>query len=153
VGPYDYYNQFRYNPNNEPDLHAPWMYALIGRPEKVSVVVRAAQTLFVNGPAGVTGNDDLGTMSAWYVFSALGMYPVVPGTGEFVPHAPKFRRAVIHLENGKDIVIKADAADTTKTQVVERIRSGWLARSKDRVELAELRSGTTLEVELHTVSN
>ena len=52
VGPYDYYNQFRYNPNNEPDLHAPWMYALIGRPEKTSVVVRAAQTLFVNGPGG-----------------------------------------------------------------------------------------------------
>jgi predicted alpha-1,2-mannosidase len=153
VGPYDYYNQFRYNPNNEPDLHAPWMYALIGRPEKTSVVVRAAQTLFVNGPAGVTGNDDLGTMSAWYVFSVLGMYPAVPGTGEFVPHAPKFRRAVVHLENGKDIVIKAEAADTTKTQVVDRIRSGWLSRRKDRIELAELRSGTSLEVDLHTLSN
>ncbi|GAB2818379.1 GH92 family glycosyl hydrolase [Lentzea nigeriaca] len=153
VGPYDYYNQFRYNPNNEPDLHVPWMYALIGRPEKTSVVVRAAQTLFVNGPAGVTGNDDLGTMSAWYVFSVLGMYPVVPGTGEFVPHAPRFPRAVVHLENGRDIVIKAETADTAKTQVVERIRSGWLSRNKDRIELAELWSGTTLEVGLHTLSN
>ncbi|HUQ55895.1 MAG TPA: GH92 family glycosyl hydrolase [Lentzea sp.] len=153
VGPYDYYNQFRYNPNNEPDLHAPWMYALIGKPEKTSVVVRAAQTLFVNGPAGVTGNDDLGTMSAWYVFSALGMYPAVPGTGEFVPHAPKYRKAVIHLENGRDVVIEAADADITKTQVVRRIRSGWRGRAKDRVELAELLSGTTLEVDLHTLSN
>ncbi|MGI5505109.1 GH92 family glycosyl hydrolase [Lentzea sp. CA-135723] len=153
VGPYDYYNQFRYNPNNEPDLHAPWIYALIGKPEKTSVVVRAAQTLFVNGPAGVTGNDDLGTMSAWYVFSALGMYPAVPGTGEFVPHAPRFTKAVVHLENGKDIVIKADQADVTKTQVVQQISSGWLARKKERIELAELQSGTTLEVDLHTLSN
>ncbi|SDG38816.1 alpha-1,2-mannosidase, putative [Lentzea fradiae] len=153
VGPYDYYNQFRYNPNNEPDLHAPWMYALIGKPEKTSVVVRAAQTLFVNGPAGVTGNDDLGTMSAWYVFSALGLYPAVPGTGEFVPHAPKFRRAVVHLENGRDVVIEAEAADPAKTQVVRRIRSGWRGRSRDRVELAQLWQGTTLEVDLHTLSN
>jgi predicted alpha-1,2-mannosidase len=151
VGPYDYYNQFRYNPNNEPDLHAPWMYALIGKPEKTSVVVRAAQTLFVNGPAGVTGNDDLGTMSAWYVFSALGMYPAVPGTGEFVPHAPRFTRAVVHLENGKDVVITADAADTTKTQVVRRIRGGWLSRSKERIELTELQSGIALDVELGTL--
>ncbi|WP_285745270.1 GH92 family glycosyl hydrolase [Lentzea sp. NBRC 105346] len=148
VGPYDYYNQFRYNPNNEPDLHAPWMYALIGKPEKTSVVVRAAQTLFVNGPKGVTGNDDLGTMSAWYVFSALGMYPVVPGTGEFVLHAPRFTRAVIHLENGRDVIVKAESANPTQLQHVQRVRGGWLSRNKTQVDLAELRGGITLDVEL-----
>jgi predicted alpha-1,2-mannosidase len=148
VGPYDYYNQFRYNPNNEPDLHVPWMYSLIGKPEKTSVVVRAAQTLFVNGPKGVTGNDDLGTMSAWYVFSALGMYPVVPGTGEFVVHAPRFVRAVIHLENGRDIVIKAGAANPAKLQHVQRVRGGWLRRNESHVEVNELRAGATLDVEL-----
>ncbi|MFD5829083.1 GH92 family glycosyl hydrolase [Lentzea sp. NPDC060358] len=153
VGPYEYYNQFRYNPNNEPDLHAPWMYALIGRPEKTSVVVRAAQTLFVNGPAGVTGNDDLGTMSAWYVFSALGMYPAVPGTGEFVPHAPKYRKAVVHLENGEDVVIVAPAADSAKAQVVRRIRGGTSGGPDGRIALADLVTGTTLEVDLHTLSN
>jgi putative alpha-1,2-mannosidase len=81
------------------------------------------------------------------------MYPAVPGTGEFVPHAPRFTKAVVHLENGKDIVIKAEAADVAKTQVVQRIRSGWRSKAKDRIELAELVSGTTLEVDLHTLSN
>lgn len=148
VGPYDYYNQFRYNPNNEPDLHAPWIYALIGKPEKTSVVVRAAQTLFVNAPNGVTGNDDLGTMSAWYVFSALGLYPAVPGTGEFVLHAPRFVRAVIHLENGRDVVIKAEDADTSRLQHVQRVRGGWLPRNKSHVDLARLRAGVTFDVDL-----
>ncbi|MFE9745462.1 GH92 family glycosyl hydrolase [Saccharothrix saharensis] len=122
VGPYNYYNQYRYNPNNEPDLHVPWMYALVGQPWKTSAVVRAAQTLFVDAPNGVTGNDDLGQMSAWYVFSALGLYPVMPGTGDFVLNAPRFGRAVVHLENGRDITITAAGADPAKLQYVRSLR-------------------------------
>ncbi len=118
VGPYDYYDQFRYNPNNEPDLHAPWMYALIGQPWKTSAVNRAAQTLFVNAPNGVTGNDDLGTMSAWYLFSALGLYPVVPGTGHFILHAPRFTRAAIHHADGNTTTITANA-DPTNLQYIK----------------------------------
>ena len=101
VGPYSYYNQFRYNPNNEPDLHVPWMYTLIGQPWKTAAVVRAAQQLFTNAPNGVTGNDDLGTMSAWYLFSALGLYPAVPGSGQFLLHAPRYSKAEITLGNGR----------------------------------------------------
>jgi predicted alpha-1,2-mannosidase len=122
VGPYEYYNQFRYNPNNEPDLHVPWMYALVGQPWKTSAVVRAAQTLFVAAPNGVTGNDDLGQMSAWYVFSALGLYPVVPGTGDFVLNAPRFGRAVVHLEDGRDITITAEGADPSELRYVRSLR-------------------------------
>ena len=121
VGPYNYYNQFRYNPNNEPDLHVPWMYALIGQPWKTSAVVRAAQTLFVDAPNGVTGNDDLGQMSAWYVCSALGLYPVVPGTGDFVLNAPRFDRAVVHLEDGRDITITAAGADPSRPRYVRSL--------------------------------
>ncbi len=77
MGPYSYYNQFRYNPNNEPDLHSPWLYTLIGQPWKTANVLRAAQQLFTNAPNGVTGNDDLGT--------DVGLVPVqrdrhVPGS-------------------------------------------------------------------------
>ncbi|QQQ75365.1 GH92 family glycosyl hydrolase [Saccharothrix sp. 6-C] len=121
VGPYSYYNQFRYNPNNEPDLHVPWMYALIGQPWKTSAVVRAAQTLFVDAPNGVTGNDDLGQMSAWYVLGALGLYPVTPGTGDLVLNAPRFDRAVIHLENGRDITITAAGADPSALRYVRSL--------------------------------
>ncbi|WP_189053336.1 GH92 family glycosyl hydrolase [Longimycelium tulufanense] len=148
VGPYDYYNQYRYNPNNEPDLHAPWMYALIGQPWKTSTVVRAAQTLFTNGAGGVTGNDDLGTMSAWYVFSALGMYPAVPGTGQFVLHAPRFEKVVVELANGGRLVIEAPGADGRRLQYVSGLKLGKADRDKVWVSWAQLRSGQTLSVTL-----
>ncbi|MEU5693672.1 GH92 family glycosyl hydrolase [Actinosynnema sp. NPDC020468] len=150
VGPYDYYNQFRYNPNNEPDLHAPWMYTLIGQPWKTSAVVRAAQTLFVAGPGGVTGNDDLGQMSAWYVFSALGLYPVVPGSGEFVLHAPRFPEAVVHQENGRDVVITAPGAVPSSVQYVESLSLDGVPHEDVVVSWETLRNGTKLEHTLTT---
>ncbi|MET7997193.1 GH92 family glycosyl hydrolase [Amycolatopsis sp. NPDC005232] len=152
VGPYSYYNQFRYNPNNEPDLHSPWMYTLTGQPWKTSAVVRAAHTLFTNAPNGVTGNDDLGTMSAWYVFSALGLYPAVPGTGNFVLNAPQFAKSVLHLQNGRSVTIKAPGADGAKLQYVRglNVGDGWQARSSDKsyVSVEQLRRGTTLDFTL-----
>ncbi|HEX6339736.1 GH92 family glycosyl hydrolase [Umezawaea sp.] len=144
VGAYEYYNQFRYNPNNEPDLHAPWMYVLVGQPWKTSAVVRAAHTLFVDGPAGVTGNDDLGQMSAWYVLSALGLYPVVPGTGQFLLHAPRYERAVLHLEGG-DVVVTAAGADPGVLQYVRGLVVDGEVRDRAWVELEELRDGAVLE--------
>nr|WP_246257692.1 GH92 family glycosyl hydrolase [Amycolatopsis anabasis] len=144
IGPYDYYNQFRYNPNNEPDLHAPWMYALTGQPAKTSAVVRAAHHLFTNAPDGVTGNDDLGTMSAWYVFSALGMYPAVPGTGQFVLNAPRFTKAVLHLENHRDVVLEASGAQGTKIQYVRDLRVNGISSDRAYVGLEQLTRGATL---------
>ena len=91
--PYEYYGAVTYNPNNEPDLHAPYLYAWTGQPWKTATVVRAAQTLFTNGPEGLTGNDDLGTMSAWYVLSSLGLYPTMSGAGFFVLSTPQFPHA------------------------------------------------------------
>ncbi|MBE1498006.1 putative alpha-1,2-mannosidase [Amycolatopsis lexingtonensis] len=148
VGPYDYYDQFRYNPNNEPDLHSPWMYALTGQPAKTSTVVRAAHTLFTNAPNGVTGNDDLGTMSAWYVFSALGLYPAVPGTGNFVLNAPRFEKSVLHLENGRDITIKASGADGSKLQYVSGLKVGSKPSDKVYVGVDQLKRGATLDFSL-----
>ena len=121
VGPYSYYNQYRYNPNNEPDLHAPWIYTLIGQPWKTATVLRAAQRLFTNAPNGVTGNDDLGTMSAWYLFSAMGLYPVVPGTGQFVLHPPRFARIDLDLGQGRTLRIDAPQADGDKLQYVSSV--------------------------------
>ncbi|HEU5471298.1 MAG TPA: GH92 family glycosyl hydrolase [Actinophytocola sp.] len=148
VGPYSYYRQYTYNPNNEPDLHAPWMYTLIGQPWKTSAVVRAAQTLFVNAPNGVTGNDDLGTMSAWYLFSALGIYPAVPGTGQFLLHAPRFPEAVIHLENGRDIVLRAPGADPSKLQYVKGLTVGDERWDRAWIDHTPLAGGTTLTFDL-----
>ncbi|MGH8026025.1 MAG: glycoside hydrolase domain-containing protein, partial [Pseudoxanthomonas sp.] len=144
VGPYSYYNQYRYNPNNEPDLHAPWMYTLIGQPWKTSAVLRAAQQLFTNAPNGVTGNDDLGTMSAWYLFSAMGLYPAVPGSGQFLLHAPRFARIEMDLGPGKTLRIEAPGADGKRLQYVEGVRVEGAAHAPVWLDWAKLRQGGTI---------
>ncbi|MEV6605223.1 GH92 family glycosyl hydrolase [Kutzneria sp. NPDC051319] len=95
--PYDYYSKPTYNPNNEPDLLAPYMYLWAGAPSKTATVVRAAMTLFTTGPNGMTGNDDLGTMSAWYVFSSLGLYPTVSGGDFLALSSPQFPTMTVHM--------------------------------------------------------
>ncbi len=148
VGPYNYYNQFRYNPNNEPDLHAPWMYVLIGQPWKTSAVNRAAQTLFVNAPNGVTGNDDLGTMSAWYVFSALGLYPATPGTGRFLLHAPRYPESTIHLANGRSIKITAPGATPAKLQYISAVELNGVTHDDTWIDYDRLVAGADVGVTL-----
>ncbi|HEY2044678.1 MAG TPA: GH92 family glycosyl hydrolase [Jatrophihabitans sp.] len=95
--PYDYYTKPTYNPNNEPDLLAPYMYLWAGAPAKTATVVRAAMTLFTTGPDGMTGNDDLGAMSAWYVFSSLGLYPTMSGSNFFAVSSPQFPSATVQI--------------------------------------------------------
>lgn len=148
VGPYSYYNQYRYNPNNEPDLHAPWMYTLIGEPWKTSTVLRAAQHLFTNAPNGVTGNDDLGTMSAWYLFSAIGLYPAVPGTGQFLLHVPRFEHVDLDLGNGKRLRIDAPAADGAKLQYVSRVSVDGVAYSPVWLDWTQLQKGPGIDFAL-----
>lgn len=97
-GTYSYYGQRTYNPNNEPDLHAPYLYQWVGQPWKTTDVVRAALTLFTDAPNGVTGNDDLGTMSAWYVLSAMGIYPIMPGTDVWGLSTPAFDSIDVTLD-------------------------------------------------------
>jgi predicted alpha-1,2-mannosidase len=148
VGPYSYYNQYRYNPNNEPDLHAPWMYTLIGQPWKTATVLNAAQTLFTNAPNGVTGNDDLGTMSAWYLFSAMGLYPAVPGTGQFLLHAPRFSRVDIALANGKRLRIDAPGAGDGKPRFIDSVRVDGKAHEQVWLDWERLQEGGTLRFAL-----
>jgi len=148
VGPYSYYSQFRYNPNNEPDLHAPWVYTLIGQPWKTTTVLRAAETLFGNAPNGVTGNDDLGTMSAWYLFSALGLYPDTPGSGRFLLHAPRFASTEIDLAPGHTLRIKAAGARAGERRFVQSVN--WAGRPLNQVWLdwEQLQTAGTLTFQL-----
>ncbi|MET9666426.1 GH92 family glycosyl hydrolase [Streptomyces sp. NPDC006475] len=120
--PYDYYGKPTYNPNNEPDLHAPYMYLWAGAPAKTATVTRAAMTLFTTGPDGMTGNDDLGTMSAWYVFSSLGLYPVMSGADQLALSSPQFESAVVTVgrygrHQGGTLRITAPAASDERRYV------------------------------------
>lgn len=148
VGPYSYYNQYRYNPNNEPDLHAPWLYTLLGEPWKTSAVLHAAQTLFTNAPNGVTGNDDLGTMSAWYLFSAVGLYPLMPGSGELVLHAPRFERIELDLGNGRILSVRAPGAGGEGPRYPQQVRFNGEPVERVWLDWSRLRAGGELEIEL-----
>ncbi|GGU26964.1 GH92 family glycosyl hydrolase [Streptomyces violascens] len=97
-GPYSYYNADKYNPQNEPDLIAPYTYLSTGQPWKTTDVVHAALTLFTDTPTGMTGNDDLGTMSAWMVLSSIGIFPVQPGTDTWGLSTPVFDRVDLSLD-------------------------------------------------------
>jgi predicted alpha-1,2-mannosidase len=92
---------------DEPTLQTPWLYDWMGRPYKTQEAVRRALGLYSPTPAGYPGNDDLGTLSAWYVFGALGLYPETPGVGIFALSSPLFRSAEIRLPHGRRVNISA----------------------------------------------
>lgn len=118
-GPYDYYNADKYNPQNEPDLIAPYTYLSTGQPWKTTDVVHAALTLFTDEPTGMTGNDDLGTMSAWHVLTSIGIFPVQPGTDTWGLSTPAFESVELDLDpeyypNGKLTVQAPGTSDTDR---------------------------------------
>ncbi|HEY2034208.1 MAG TPA: GH92 family glycosyl hydrolase [Rhizomicrobium sp.] len=96
--------------DNEPSIASPWLYDFVGQPWKTQEVVRAAvKQIWTNAPNGISGNDDLGEMSSWYVWAALGMYPLYPGRAELVLGSPLFEEAVIDRPSGR-ITIHAKGA-------------------------------------------
>jgi predicted alpha-1,2-mannosidase len=94
---------------NEPNLNVPWLYDWTGRPYKTQAAVRRALRLYDTSPDGYPGNDDLGTLSSWYVLGALGLYPEVPGVGVLAIGSPLFPRAVVRLAGGRKLRILASA--------------------------------------------
>lgn len=96
---------------NEVDLTVPYVYDYLGQPWKTQAQVRhQEQDLYPATPDGLPGNDDLGAMSSWYVWSALGMIPVTPGRADLALGSPLFKQAVIRLGNGGTIQVNAPAA-------------------------------------------
>jgi len=98
----------------------------------------------------VTGNDDLGTMSAWYLFSALGLYPAVPGSGEFLLHAPRFAKVDVALGNGRTLKLRAPGADGRTLQYVQGVQVDGAAQSAVWLDWEALRAGPTLRWSLGT---
>jgi predicted alpha-1,2-mannosidase len=91
----------QYAHGNEPSHHITYMYAYAGQPWKTASKVRyIMDQLYTDKPDGLSGNEDVGQMSAWYVFSALGFYPMNPSNGQFVLGSPIVKEATLNLENG-----------------------------------------------------
>ena len=96
-----------YVPGNEHDLEAPYSYDWSPRPSTGQAVIASVRSLFLDNPEGMPGNDDLGSLSAWWVWSALGFYPSVPGAPMYVTGTPLFPRAELTLGGGKPFVVSA----------------------------------------------
>lgn len=101
----------QYGHSNQPSHHIPYMYNYAGQPYKTQEKVREIMDRLYSGYTigqGYCGDEDNGEMSAWYILSSLGLYPVNMGSGEFAIGSPLFEKATVHLENGKDLVINAE---------------------------------------------
>jgi predicted alpha-1,2-mannosidase len=98
----------QYAHGNEPSHHIDYIYMYLDRPEDTQRLIRQiCKNFYQNKPDGLIGNDDCGQMSAWYMFSAMGFYPVNPVSGELVFGAPQLPKTTLNLDNGKTFTIEA----------------------------------------------
>ena len=131
----------QYAHGNEPSHHIPYLYAAIGRPEKTDEVVRRImETLYSSAPDGLCGNDDCGQMSAWYVLSALGLYPLCPAAGVDVSAMPEVPRIVTNpaFEMDGDIFAGSmQVALSGEGEIMYRIGAGKFRRYEGPFTISE----------------
>jgi len=97
---------------NEPDFQVPWTYNWINKPNKTSQTIsRILNEQYNSSVSGLPGNDDLGTMGAWYVFASIGLYPMIPGVGGFSINIPAFENISINLPNNNSLIIDKTGPD------------------------------------------
>ncbi|WP_375492809.1 GH92 family glycosyl hydrolase [uncultured Jatrophihabitans sp.] len=139
--------------SNEPSIEIPWEYDYVGMPWKTQQTVREAQQkLYFNAPVGQFGNDDLGAMSSWYVWSNLGMYPETPGTATLAMGSPTFPLTEVHLANGKTLTITAPNA-APNAPYVHGLSINGKASSKPWTTWSTLDKGPTMNVDLGTTAD
>jgi hypothetical protein len=138
---------------NEPSFGTPWLYNWAGAPYKTQAAIRRVHTeLYRNAPNGLPGNDDLGALSAWYAWSALGLYPAIPGTADLAVTAPTFTRAEIQLPGGRTLVLDAPAAAAANPYIQSTTVDG-AAWDKAWLPAATLTEGGTVRFVLGPATN
>ena len=133
---------------NEPSHHVPYLYAWTSTPWKTQEWLRTIlNKMYRNDIRGLGGNDDCGQMSAWYIFSALGFYPVAPGTDQYVLGAPYMPYMKLTLENGREVEIKASNV-SDKNRYVQRVRINGQPYSKLYITHSQLTEGCVIEFDM-----
>lgn len=136
------YNDAWFASGNEPSFHIPWIYNWVGCPYKTQAVVNRILNEQYSGKIdGLPGNDDLGTMGAWYIFACIGLYPEIPGIGGFTINTPIFSSVKIHLKNGS-IFIKGGSE---KNIYIKSLKVNGVLYNSTWMNWDELSNGATLE--------
>jgi predicted alpha-1,2-mannosidase len=143
----------QYIHGNEPSHHVAYLYAFAGQPwrtqERLKQIV---ESQYKTGPAGLSGNDDLGQMSSWLVFTALGFYPVAPGSNQYVLGRPFTNRATLNLPNGKRFTVLADGLSAANGYVGKVTLNGK-ALTRSYVTHDEIVAGGELRFTMQAKSN
>jgi len=130
---------------NEPSHHVPYLYVFAGAPWKTQERIhQIVTTMYHNTTDGLCGNDDCGQMSAWYIFSSLGFYPVCPGSNEYVIGSPSVDKATLNLENGKQFTITAKNL-SDKNIYIQQIKLNGVPYNKFIINHEDIMKGGTLE--------
>jgi predicted alpha-1,2-mannosidase len=146
-------NMGNYAHGNQPVQHIIYLYNYAGKPWKAQYHLRDAMNkLYAATPDGYCGDEDNGQTSAWYVFSALGFYPVCPGTDEYVIGAPLFKKAKIHLENGKQIEINT-ANNSYENIYIKEMTVNGQRYTKNYLNHSQLMQGANISVTMDKAPN
>jgi len=146
-------NMGNYAHGNQPIQHMIYLYQYAGEPWKTQYWVREAMNrLYFATPDGYCGDEDNGQTSAWYVWSAMGCYPVCPGTDQYVLGAPLFRKMTLVLENGKQVVINAPA-NSAENRYVDKILFNGKPYGKNWLSHKALMDGAVIDFTMSAVPN
>jgi len=146
-------NMGQYAHGNQPIQHMIYLYNYAGEPWKAQYRVREVMDkLYLPTPDGYCGDEDNGQTSAWYVFSALGFYPVCPGSDEYVIGSPLFEKMILHLENGKTVEINAPG-NTPDTRYISDISINGKSSSKNYFTHTDLMKGVKIDFTMSDTPN
>ncbi|MCL5245294.1 GH92 family glycosyl hydrolase [Cellulophaga sp. 20_2_10] len=143
----------QYAHGNQPIQHAIYLYNWLEQPWKTQMHTRnVMDKLYSSAPDGLCGDEDNGQTSAWYVFSAVGFYPVTPGTGEYALGSPLFKSIKMHLRNGKTFTV--NAAENTKENIyIDAVQKNGSSYAKNYITFDDIMDGTTYDFSMKNVPN
>ena len=146
-------NMGNYAHGNQPIQHMIYLYNYAGQPWKGQYWLREVMDkLYTPYPDGYCGDEDNGQTSAWYIFSALGFYPVCPGSGEYVMGAPLFKKAILTLENGKQVILNAPD-NTNRNRYIHSLKMNGKEYNHNWLKHEELMNGAVLDFEMSHAPN
>ncbi|MEO5643610.1 MAG: GH92 family glycosyl hydrolase [Bacteroidia bacterium] len=139
----------QYAQGNEPSHHVAYLYNYTSEPWKTQEMIsKICNEMYTDKPDGLCGNEDCGQMSAWYVFSSIGFYPVTPGTNEFSIGSPQFDEVIFHLENGKDFVVEAKNYSPSNPFIHSWILNDYITEDLPQFSYANLVNGKSLRFKM-----